>query len=144
MIIFILLLTNLIWIAYSMMDGFREGFYWHYRNNSRRTCEFEINRIFILQRFLVLSLVAGLLVYSLGWYSLISTLSMMMMFSYFHNGTYYLTRNKLDDKMYPNKWRDESRTLPVFYSGLMKYNRRSILMILGLVIQVFVYIFLLN
>jgi hypothetical protein len=143
MIIITLLLTNLIWIAYSMIDGFREGFYWHYRNNSRRTCEFEINRIFSLQRSLVILLIAGFLVYTLGWFSLISTISMIMLFSYFHNGTYYLTRNKLDDKMYPMRWKDESRTLPVFYSGLMKYNKRTVLMILGLLIQIFVYIFLL-
>lgn len=143
MIMITLLLTNLIWIAYSMIDGFREGFYWHYRNNSRRTCEFEINRIFSLQRSLVILLIAGFLVHTLGWFSLISTISMIMLFSYFHNGTYYLTRNKLDDKMYPMRWKDESRTLPVFYSGLMKYNKRTVLMILGLVIQIFVYIFLL-
>ena len=143
MIIITLLLTNLIWIAYSMIDGFREGFYWHYRNNSRRTCEFEINRIFSLQRSLVILLIAGFLVYTLGWFSLISTISMIMLFSYFHNGTYYLTRNKLDDKMYPMRWKDESRTLPVFYSGLMKYNKRTVLMVLGLLIQIFVYIFLL-
>ena len=143
MIIITLLLANLIWIAYSMIDGFREGFYWHYRNNSRRTCEFEINRIFSLQRSLVILLIAGFLVYTLGWFSLISTISMIMLFSYFHNGTYYLTRNKLDDKMYPMRWKDESRTLPVFYSGLMKYNKRTVLMVLGLLIQIFVYIFLL-
>ena len=143
MIIITLLLANLIWIAYSMIDGFREGFYWHYRNNSRRTCEFEINRIFSLQRSLVILLISGFLVHILGWFSLISTISMIMLFSYFHNGTYYLTRNKLDDKMYPMRWKDESRTLPVFYSGLMKYNKRTVLMILGLVIQIFVYIFLL-
>ena len=143
MIMITLLLTNLIWIAYSMIDGFREGFYWHYRNNSRRTCEFEINRIFSLQRSLVILLIAGFLVHTLGWFSLISTISMIMLFSYFHNGTYYLTRNKLDDKMYPMRWKDESRTRPVFYSGLMKYNKRTVLMILGLVIQIFVYIFLL-
>jgi hypothetical protein len=123
MIIITLLLANLIWIAYSMIDGFREGFYWHYRNNSRRTCEFEINRIFSLQRSLVILLISGFLVHILGWYSLISTISMIMLFSYFHNGTYYLTRNKLDDKMYPMRWKDESKTLPVFYSGLMKYNK---------------------
>ena len=85
MIMITLLLTNLIWIAYSMIDGFREGFYWHYRNNSRRTCEFEINRIFSLQRSLVILLIAGFLVHTLGWFSLISTISMIMLFSYFHN-----------------------------------------------------------
>lgn len=144
MIIITLLLANLIWITYSMMDGFREGFYWHYRNNSRRTCEFEINRVFSLQRSLVILLIAGFLVHTLGWISLISTISMVMLFSYFHNGTYYLTRNKLDDKMYPMKWKDESKTLPVFYSGLMKYSKRTILMLIGLLIQIFVYIFLLH
>jgi len=143
MIILLLFIINLIWIGYSMAEGFREGFYWHYRNNSRRDCSFEINRIFGLQRSLVLMLIFGFLFNNIGWYSLLYMISISMTFSYFHNGTYYLTRNKLDDKMYPNTWKDESKTLPVFYSGLMKYNKRTIFMIIGLLIQIFVYIFLL-
>jgi hypothetical protein len=139
-----LILINLIWISYSLSDGLIEGFYFHFRNNSRRVCEFEINRFFSLQRILVMILMAGFLVNALGWYSLTVIVCQILMFFFFHNGAYYLTRHKLDDKMYPLGWRDESRTFPVFYSGLTKYKKRAALMVLGLIIQVFIYIFLLH
>lgn len=138
-----LLIVNIIWIVYAMSDGFIEGFYFHFKNNSRRTCEFEINQMFSLQRILVLVLISGLLVHVLGLHSLTVVISLMLTFSFFHNGTYYLTRNKLDDRMYPLKWKDESRTFPVFYSGLTTYKRRAFCMVLGIITQVFIYIFLL-
>lgn len=139
-----LILINIIWILYSMTDGMIEGFYFHFRNNSRRICDFEINKVFSLQRILVIILISGFLVHTLGWYSILIIICQVLTFSFFHNGTYYLTRHKLDDRMYPLKWRDESRTFPVFYSGLIKYRKRAIFMILGIITQVFVYIFLLN
>ena len=46
-----------------------------------------------------------------------------------------LLNYKLDDKMYPLGWRDESRTFPVFYSGLTKYKKRAALMVIGVVKQ---------
>jgi hypothetical protein len=143
MVLITLLITNLIWISYSLMEGVREGFYWNYENISKRVCEFDINRIYTLQRSLVLTLIGGFLVYTLGWYSLISLVSMIVMFSFFHNGTYYYTRNKLQPGIYSKGWSDESRTFPPFWTGLCKYNRRTTAMIIGLAVQVFVYLFLL-
>lgn len=138
-----LLIVNIIWIIYSMSEGFIEGFYFHFKTNSRRDCQFEINQVFSLQRILVLFLISGYLVHVLGWYSLTVIKSLVLIFSFFHNGTYYLTRNKLDDRMYPLKWKDASRTFPVFYSGLTTYKRRAFCMVLGIITQVFIYIFLL-
>ena len=65
------------------------------------------------------------------------------MFNFFHNGTYYYTRNKLDGRSYPKRWKDESKTFPPF-TALISYNKRAIAMILGLTSQVFIYLFLLN
>jgi hypothetical protein len=144
MAIITLLLINIIWILYSMSDGMIEGFYFHFRNNSRRVCDFEINKMFSLQRILVITLISGFLIHTLGWFSLLITFCQLLTFAFFHNGTYYLTRHKLDDRMYPLKWRDESRTFPVFYSGLTTYRKRAYLMVLGIIIQVFVYIFLIH
>ena len=138
-----LLITNLIWIFYSLTEGVREGFYWNYENKSKRVCEFDINKVYTLQRSFVLTLVGGFLVHALGWFSLISLACMVVMFSFFHNGTYYYTRNKLQPGLYSKGWSDESRTFPPFWTGLCKYNTRTIAMIVGLAVQVFVYLFLL-
>ena len=144
MVLITLLITNLIWISYSLMEGVREGFYWNYENISKRVCEFDINRIYTIQRSLVLTLVGGFLVYTLGWYSLISLASMIVMFSFFHNGTYYYTRNKLQSGVYPKGWFDESKSFPPFHTSLYTYKKRTISLILGLATQIFVYIFLLS
>jgi hypothetical protein len=65
------------------------------------------------------------------------------MFSFFHNGTYYYTRNKLSGKTYEKGWKDESRTFPPF-TPLMTYNKRTIAMSIGILAQFFIYLFLLN
>ena len=114
MVLTTLLLTNIVWIVYSLTEGVREGFYWHYENNSRRVCNFDINPIFNLQRALVLLITGGFMVHTLGWFSLFSLACMFLMFNFFHNGTYYYTRNKLDDRFYPKRWTDESKTFPKF------------------------------
>lgn len=140
----ILIAINLIWIAYSLLEGLREGFYWHFKVNSRRECKFEIHPIFSLQRGLVLSIMCGLMFYTFGWYSVINTVSMMLMFSFFHNGSYYCTRHKLDDKLYPKEWRDQSTTSTAKMTKIMTYRNRTIFMLIGLTAQIFTYIFLIK
>lgn len=138
-----LFLMNLLWISYSLTEGVREGFYWHYENKSKRVCDFDVNPMFHLQRFLVLILSGGFMVHALGWYSLLSLGSIILMFGFFHNGSYYYTRNKLDKEVYPKRWKDESKTFPSL-SILMSYNKRTIAMCLGILAQVFIYLFLLT
>lgn len=143
MIFSTLLIMNILWIFYSLTEGVREGFYWHYENKSKRVCDFDVNPMFHLQRALVLTISSGFLVPTLGWYSLFCLLSMVMIFAFFHNGSYYYTRNKLDEKVYTKGWKDESKTFPPL-SILMSYKKRTLLMCLGILSQVFIYLFLLN
>lgn len=143
MILLTLILSNLVWILYSLLEGVREGFYWHYENSSKRVCEFNINPVFNTQRILTLCLIGIFLVQNLGFYSILSIICMIFMFSYFHNGVYYYTRNKLSEGLYSKGWKDESRTFPSYFTFLLKYNKRTAAFIIGLVAQIFVYIFLL-
>lgn len=138
-----LILANLIWIFYSLLEGVREGFYWHYENMSKKECDFNINPVFNIQRTMVISMMAGVLVHITGWFSLLSILCMILMFSFFHNGVYYYTRNKLSEGKYEKGWTDESITFPSYFTFLLKYNKRMSAFIFGLVAQIFVYIFLL-
>lgn len=142
MILFTLLLINLFWMLYSLTEGVREGFYWHYENKCKRICDFDVNPMFHFQRLLVIFVSGGFLFHTVGWYSVLSLLSMSLMFIFFHNGAYYYTRNKLDHNMYKNGWKDESATIPRL-SILMKNKIRTLLMILGVLSQIFIYLFLL-
>ena len=133
---------NIAWILYSMLEGLREGFYWHFKTNSRRDCNFEIHPIFSLQRGVVLTLIGILLYTFIGWQSIISVVSMMLIFSYFHNGTYYCTRHKLDDRLYEKGWCDQSTTSTAKMTKIMTYRNRTIFMILGVLAQIFMFLFL--
>ena len=136
-----LLITNLAWVVYSMLEGLREGFYWHFKANTKRDCEFEIHPIFSMQRGIVLVLMGLLLFTSIGWYSIPTVLSMMLMFSFFHNGTYYVTRNKLDERVYQLGWTSQSTTSTAKLTKLMNYRNRTIFMIVGILAEVFMYLF---
>lgn len=142
MILLTLLLVNALWIGYALTEGMREGFYWHYENKSKKVCDFNVNPIFNLQRALVLILTGGYLLHTMDMYSILNLICMVLMFPFFHNGTYYYTRYKLDNSMYQKKWTDESKTLPAL-SALTTYNKRTILMSVGILAQIFIYLFLL-
>lgn len=137
-----LLLINVIWVGYALTEGIREGFYWHYENNSRRVCDFDINPVFNIQRLFVLLITMGLMFYMIGWLSILTSACLVSTFSFFHNGTYYHTRHKLDGRSYPKKWMDESKTFPPF-TMLTTYKKRTISMILGFLTQAFIYLFML-
>lgn len=134
-----LLLINFIWILYSVTEGSIEGFYWHYENMCKKACDFNINPVFNLQRFLVSIILTAFMSNYIGPFSLLITTSLLLEFSFFHNGTYYYTRNKLGGKVYPKGWKDESKTFPPF-APLMKYKHRTTALILGVVLQVLTYL----
>ena len=140
----ILIITHIIWLMFTILEGFREGFYWYFKSNTRKDCTFEIHPFFAFQRGLVLLVIGGLLYFNIGIYSIASVASMILMFSFFHDGTYYYTRNKLDSNVYPLKWTAESTTSTAKLTNLMTYRNRTIFMIVGVLLQFFIYIFLMK
>lgn len=131
----ILLLTNILWIFYSILEGFREGFYWHYKNNSKLSENFEIHPFFASQRGIILILIGIILYFNLGWWLVLNTIGMALIFSFFHNGSYYHTRNRLDEKIYTLKWMDQSTTSTAKMTKIMTFRNRTIFMVIGVLLQ---------
>ena len=116
--------TLLLWIAYSCLEGVREGYYW----NLYPSYKINIHTIFFIQRSFVLLIISLL--------NPVSIIALSLIFSFFHNGSYYLTRNKLNSKVYPKKWFDQSKNST---SWMTKFNTpisRSIQLFIGLLILV--------
>jgi hypothetical protein len=135
--IFLIITINIAWIAYSMIEGVRDGFYRHLESNSRRHLNFEINLILLIQRSIILTFIGIILYELIGWKSIISIFSMILIFNYFYAGAYYTTRNKLNDRIYIKGWCDQSNTpTNKKKSKIMTYINRKILMILGILIQI--------
>lgn len=140
--IWLLLIVNIIWIFYSMLEGLREGFFWFFRVFSRKRCDFEIHPIFMIQRGIVISIISAFLFNYFGIQSLLYMLSFMLVFSFFHNGAYYLTRHKLDNASYLLGWKDQSTTSTAKLTKIMTYRNRTILMAIGYILQVIAYLYL--
>ena len=130
-----ILITNLLWILYSTLEGFREGFYWHYKNTSRTEYKFEIHPYFTSQRAIILILIGVILYININWWSVLNIIGMSLIFSFFHNGSYYYTRNKLDHKLYPLKWMDQSTTSTAKMTKIMTFRNRTIFMFIGVLLQ---------
>jgi hypothetical protein len=135
----VVLITNILWILYSILEGFREGFYWHFKNISKSTNNFEIHPIFASQRGIILILIGSMLAFSIGWFAILNTVGMVLIFSFFHNGSYYSTRNRIDSNVYPLKWKSQSISSTAKMTKIMTYRNRTIFMVVGLLLQ-FVYL----
>lgn len=104
----IILLTT--WIVYALLEGKRDGYYYCYRNTSNQLKGENIHWIYFTDRFILMSLITW--VHS--WeYPILNTgifaLSLILLFSFFHNGKYYRTRKKLSHgEIYPKGWWDMS------------------------------------
>lgn len=137
-----LLVTLFIWIAYCIIEGFREGYYWHYKNKGDDGNKYEIHPIFSVQRSLVLSLIglltllsfnklSGLLIGVSFLKAGLFVFSLMLIFSFIHNGMYYTTRNILDKKIYNLKWKDQSSTSTAKWTKFLSFRNRTIMFVLG-------------
>ena len=126
-----IVIANLIWILYSMSEGIREGFFNHYKKISRQDNTSNTKIIFMTQRILVLLATGALMSHTIGWISIPFLIAQYFIFKYFHKLVFEKTINHLDHKkfidIHPTPKVDVKKTTP---------------MLLGLFIQVFVYIFL--
>lgn len=105
------IILSLLWVATSILEGCRDGFFYSYRMNSAKSDNYNMHWLFTSERGVILALICWI---GLDYMSTIETAffasSLALCFSFLHNGMYYWTRNKLDNKMYPKGWWDESTT----------------------------------
>lgn len=134
----IILGALLLWILYSALEGFREGFYWHYKALGDDDNTFEIHPYFAAQRGIVLIVIGLALLNCLVWWKILLFLvGLSLIFSFIHNGCYYTTRNCLNPKIYKDRWKDQSTTSTAKLTKLMNFRNRTIFFISGLVMMLF-------
>lgn len=134
----IILGALLLWMGYSLLEGFREGFYWHYKALGEDNQKFEIHPIFATQRGIVLLLIGLALLNCLIWWKILLFLvGLSLIFSFLHNGSYYTTRNCLNPNIYKDKWKAQSTTSTAKLTKLMNFRNRTIFFVVGLVMMLF-------
>lgn len=105
---------------YASIEGIREAFYYHALKGVKSQ---NLHGVYWIQR----------LIFSVFLYVCTNGFVLTFFicaFSFFHNGSYFLMRNKLDRLIYPKKFFDYSTTS----TAIMEFNfsERLILLIIGL------------
>lgn len=129
------ILVFIIWIIYNSIEGFREAHY--YNVATKLDLVEELHPIFLVQRFLVFILINVILIY-LDWKLLIYDLALILIQPFFHNGMYYFIRNKLNNKIYPKKWLDQSNTSTAFLTKFETANFRIIYAIIAILLIILI------
>jgi hypothetical protein len=98
----------LLWIAYAILEGKREAYYYDSQMRSDITHK-NIHWIYFIQRGIVILMV------SLAMHSILLPITLIAVFSLFHDGFYYIERNKIDARIYPKRFRDESNKSTAYF-----------------------------
>lgn len=129
----IILLISFLW-AY--LEGKREAQYFHYKWSLPNPTKIKDEHVhFTLQRslYVIISSLLGFLIFN-WWVGILTFISISLSFSFFHNGSYYLRRNQMNNKIYSLKWKDESTTTTAKMS--LNYKKRLLLLIVGIIISI--------
>ena len=117
-------------IIYALIEGHKDAYLEHHRSTSANPDYKNLHPLFAVTRILI-----GVLIFFYINLPILIGLSFLLclglIFSWFHNGNYFLTRNKLTPNIYKKKWKDESTTS----NAILEFNyiERSILLILGII-----------
>lgn len=97
-----LLISNILAVAY----GWSEAMYWYYVYNGKATRlgKYE-HELWSFIRGVSYIPIFYILFTLFSWWSFIGMFSILIMFPFFHDGMYYLMRNKFDGS-YPKQWKD--------------------------------------
>jgi hypothetical protein len=127
-----------LFILYALIEGYREAYYWYFKSKvggSNKTVLFDLDlhAFFSVQRGIVFYL------FFLFYQDLAIILSFLLMFSFFHNGVYYLTRSFIakdngEKDPYPLRFFDQSKTSTALTTKFFTPEMRTILFVVGFVI----------
>lgn len=92
-----LVTSYLLWLLYTFFEGVREANSKHFKSSSNTLVEIKSPIIYWLQRILILLIINIHLIYHVMMiWTILSLLSMVLIFPYLHSGTYFVIRHKLN------------------------------------------------
>lgn len=124
----------LVWCVYCIMEGMREGYYYDATMRADRLYS-NIHWIYFLQR--------GIFLFVIGitMNTVIFPISLVFIFPFIHDGSYYAQRNDIDVRFYPKRFKADSTTSTAFFE--FSYMERVAFALTGCIFFIG-YIFLIN
>lgn len=113
-----LLLTYVIWNCFAFMDGKIDAYYWYLHSNAEplNTMRIKTQTTNIHKEFTFRRLFVGMSCYLIAilifdnWHSILFGASLVLSFSFWHNGAYYMKRNDLNQLVYIYRFFDSSNS----------------------------------
>jgi len=94
------------WIAYAILDGFYQAFYYDLYPQQRN-----LHWVYATQRLILTLAIFGTMDGRIPIIDIfIFCFALFFIYSFFHNGEYYATRNDLNPKVYKKRWLSNSET----------------------------------
>lgn len=121
----------LIWILYNLIEGHREAHFYHIASKEDKITE--LHHIFLAQRFLVFLILNSALIFYLDYKLILFDIAIICIQPFIHNGMYYYTRWKLDNKIYTKKWFDQSNSSTAFSTKFETLKFRILYLIISIV-----------
>lgn len=93
-----IILTNILWISYSVFEGMRECAFKVHKEISKKDINLNIERIFIAERTIIYVFIGLFLFYSIGLKSIPFILGQLLLFKFFKKTLLGFTYTKLTNK----------------------------------------------
>lgn len=129
MIYIITTICYIFWIVYSFFEGIREANFNQQKETSKSKTEMK-TKLHNIQRISVLSVITILLFYHIKLLAILTIISMVLIFPFIHNGTYLLTRNRL------NPTRIVCRDIDEKLSIKLSYKLRVRAIVIGILLMI--------
>ena len=125
----IITLANLIWLTYTLSEGIRSAFCKYNQLLNRDKVNININKVYKIQRLLVVLTTGGIMFWSIGLYFIPFMIGQILMFRFFYRKSYDRTINylKINDIKIKEKKKIDSK--------------KEELVLFGITLQVLLYIF---
>lgn len=125
----LIIILSVLWIVFASIDGFVQAHYYDLFPSEKK--HRNLHPYFVIQRLIVLGLMAYEVYFNFPiWETIIFTFALIFIFSFFHNGFYYLTRNKLNPEIYKKKFFDDSDTSKAVFE--LGFGYRTAMAVIGI------------
>lgn len=102
--------VTILFCTWAALEGRREADYFHFRWKDPMTKVDDEHLMFTIQRSIVAIFAALACTLVFGIWGLFGFVPLPLVFSFFHNGYYYIRRNRLNSEIYQLGWWDQSTT----------------------------------
>jgi len=130
------IISLILFFGFVIFEAWREAIYWHVKGGGiydtwKSTPE--EHTIFTIQRAIFFLSLLTLLLTNTHWVvTTLSVIGFILIFSFLHNGFYYMFRNKLNSEIYPKGFWSQSTTSIAKFTKFMTPTVRTILFCLGI------------